>query len=130
MLTGDKFHVDADGNFFIVGRSDDMLRVGGIWVSPTEIEAAIAEHEGVLESAVIGRPDDEQLVKPHAYVVLKDGVAPAAGADGAAGMAEALRSHVRDRLAHYKCPRWIDFVDELPKTTTGKIQRYKLRQEA
>ena len=130
VLTGDKFHVDADGNFFIVGRSDDMLRVGGIWVSPTEIEAAIAEHEGVLESAVIGRPDDEQLVKPHAYVVLKDGVAPAAGADGAAGMAEALRSHVRDRLAHYKCPRWIDFVDELPKTTTGKIQRYKLRQEA
>ena len=91
-------------------------------MSPTEIEAAIAEHDGVLESAVIGRPDDEQLVKPHAYVILKDGVA-------ADGMADALRSHVRDRLAHYKCPRWIDFVDELPKTTTGKIQRYKLRAE-
>ena len=127
VLTGDKFRVDADGNFFIVGRSDDMLRVGGIWVSPTEIEAAIAEHDGVLESAVIGRPDDEQLIKPHAYVVLKDGVTPENGADG---MADTLRSHVRDRLAHYKCPRWIDFVDELPKTTTGKIQRYKLRAEA
>ena len=81
----------------------------------------------MLESAVIGRPDDEQLIKPHAYVVLKNGVTPEDGADG---LADTLRSHVRDRLAHYKCPRWIDFVDELPKTTTGKIQRYKLRAEA
>jgi len=121
VLTGDKFYEDEDGNYFIVGRSDDMLRVGGIWVSPTEIEAALAEHEAVLESAVIGQPDDEQMIKPYAFVILKDGHA------GGADLESILKDHVRSRLAHYKCPRWIEFVDELPKTTTGKIQRFRLR---
>jgi len=122
VLTGDKFFQDEDGNYFIVGRTDDMLRVGGIWVSPTEIEAALSEHEQVLESAVIGHPDEEQMIKPFAYVILKDGAArePA--------LVEALKEHVRTRLAHYKCPHWIEFVDELPKTTTGKIQRFRLRE--
>ncbi len=124
VMTGDKFYQDADGNYFIVGRSDDMLRVGGIWVSPTEIEAALAEHDAVLESAVIGTPDDEQMIKPHAYVILKD---RAAAEDG---LAERLKDHVRERLAHFKCPRWIEFVDDLPKTTTGKIQRFRLRETA
>ncbi|MEQ8695465.1 MAG: benzoate-CoA ligase family protein [Bauldia litoralis] len=124
VMTGDKFYQDEDGNYFIVGRSDDMLRVGGIWVSPTEIEAALAEHDAVLESAVIGTPDEAQMIKPHAYVILKDGAA----ADD--GLVDALKGFVRERLAHYKCPRWIDFVDELPKTTTGKIQRFRLRESA
>jgi benzoate-CoA ligase family protein len=123
VLTGDKFRRDEAGNYFIVGRSDDMLRVGGIWVSPTEIEACLAEHASLLESAVIGHPDDAQLITPHAYVVLRDGAS-------AEGLSEALTEHVRSRLAHYKAPRWFDFVDELPKTTTGKIQRFRLRDEA
>lgn len=122
VMTGDKFYQDADGNYFIVGRSDDMLRVGGIWVSPTEIEAALAEHDAVLESAVIGRPDEAQMIKPYAYVILKDGLS----CDDR--LADGLKDHVRSRLAHYKCPRWIEFVDELPKTTTGKIQRFRLRE--
>ncbi len=121
VLTGDKFYHDKNGNYFIIGRSDDMLRVGGIWVSPTEIEAILAEHEAVLESAIIGQPDDEQMIKPSAYVILKD------NAEGSASLADELKQHVRERLAHYKCPRWVEFVDELPKTTTGKIQRFRLR---
>jgi len=123
VLTGDKFYQDADGNYFIVGRSDDMLRVGGLWVSPTEIESALAEHDSVLESAVIGRPDQEQMIKPHAYVILRSGIS------GDDALREELKDHVRSRMVHYKCPRWIDFVDELPKTTTGKIQRFRLRTE-
>ena len=123
-MTGDKFYRDADGSYFIVGRSDDMLRVGGIWVSPTEIEAALAEHDAVLESAVIGHPDEAQMIKPFAYVILRE---DRAGGDD---LAEALKAHVRGRLAHYKCPRWIEFVEELPKTTTGKIQRFRLRATA
>ncbi len=124
VMTGDKFYQDEKGNYFIVGRTDDMLRVGGIWVSPAEIEAALAEHDDVLESAVIGHPDEEQMIKPFAYVILKDGVEKANGLD------DALKDHVRGRLAHYKCPRWIEFVDDLPKTTTGKIQRFRLREGA
>lgn len=122
VMTGDKCYRDAEGNYFHVGRSDDMLRVGGIWVSPTEIEGALASHDAVLESAVIGAPDDKQMIKPYAYVILKDGVA------GDAALADDLKAHVRASLAHYKCPRWIDFVAELPKTTTGKIQRFRLRE--
>lgn len=122
VLTGDKMSCDVDGNYFLVGRSDDMLRVGGIWVSPAEVESAIARHDSVLECAVIGFPDEEGMVKPKAYVVLRN-----AGGDAAA-MAEALRTHVRATLAHFKCPRWFVFVEELPKTSTGKIQRFRLRQ--
>jgi benzoate-CoA ligase family protein len=123
VLTGDKLYQDGDGNFFLVGRSDDMLRVGGIWVSPAEVESAIAEHAAVVECAVVGHPDGDSMIKPKAYVVLRD-------AGDAQGLADALRDHVRERLAHFKCPRWFEFVDELPKTSTGKIQRYRLRQLA
>jgi len=125
VLTGDKMHQDEDGNFFLVGRSDDMLRVGGIWVSPAEVESVIAQHDAVLECAVVGHPDADEMIKPKAYVVLRD----ANGSDRG-HLDEALRNHVRERIAHIKCPRWFEFVDELPKTSTGKIQRFRLRQQA
>ena len=101
-----------------------MLRVGGIWVSPAEIESALAEHQDVSECAVIGVEDENALVKPKAYVVLK------AGVDSSAQVEESIRQVVRDKLAHYKCPKWIEFVDDLPKTATGKIQRFRLRHMA
>ncbi len=116
--TGDKYTVDADGYFYMQGRSDDMLKVGGIWVSPVEVESALIAHEAVLECAVVGHRDKDELVKPRAFVVLKP---------GARATAEELQGFVKDRIAPYKYPRWIDFVDELPKTATGKIQRYRLR---
>jgi benzoate-CoA ligase len=122
--TGDKYRCDADGYFWYQGRSDDMLKCGGYWVSPAEVEAAIVTHPAVLECAVVGREDDERLVKPVAFVVLKEGAA------ASPPLAETLRAHVKSRLAVYKCPRWVEFVPELPKTATGKIQRYKLRAAA
>jgi benzoate-CoA ligase family protein len=124
VLTGDKVYEDSAGNFFLVGRSDDMLRVGGIWVSPAEVESAIADHEAVLECAVVGHPDQDNMIKPKAFVVLRD----ATGIAGAQ-LVEDLRKHVKQRLAHFKCPRWFEFVSELPRTTTGKIQRFRLRQQ-
>ena len=123
VLTGDKVFEDGDGNFFLVGRADDMLRVGGIWVSPAEVEGVIAQHAEVLECAVIGTPDGDNMIKPKAFVVLRKPVA-----DSEVFVAE-LRAFVRERLAHVKCPRWFALVDELPKTSTGKIQRFRLRQE-
>jgi benzoate-CoA ligase len=120
--TGDKYHVDADGYYWYDGRTDDMLKVGGIWVSPAEVEGVIVEHPAVLECAVVGAPDTEALIKPKAFVVLKDGAARPDGLD------RAIQEFVKGRLAPYKYPRWIEFVDELPKTATGKIQRFKLRQ--
>jgi len=120
--TGDKYTESDDGFFTYCGRTDDMLKVGGIYVSPFEVEAALVTHGAVLEAAVIGLADENQLIKPKAFVVLKPGQSAAAGLD------EALKAHVKDRLAHYKYPRWIEFVSELPKTATGKIQRFKLRQ--
>lgn len=122
VLTGDKFYQDADGNFFYVGRNDDMLRVGGIWVSPAEIESALAEHPAVLECAVIGVADENLMVKPKAFVVLRS------QGDAAPALESEMGVFLRDKLAHYKCPRWIVFVPELPKTTTGKIQRFRLRE--
>jgi benzoate-CoA ligase len=119
--TGDKYLVDADGFYIYQGRSDDMLKVGGIYVSPFEVEAALVSHEAVLEAAVVGQEDENKLVKPKAFVVLKGGVQPSDA------LAETLKAHVKDKLAHYKFPRWIEFVAELPKTATGKIQRFKLR---
>lgn len=119
--TGDKYKRDADGYFWYQGRSDDMLKCGGYWVSPAEVEAAILTHPSVLECAVVGCEDETQLVKPLAFVVLKDNHQPSAE------LAEVLKAHVKTQLAVYKYPRWIDFVVELPKTATGKIQRYKLR---
>ena len=119
--SGDKYMQDADGYYVYGGRADDMLKVSGIWVSPTEVEGALISHEAVLEAAVIGAEDESRLVKPKAFVVLKEGQA------GGAALAEALKQHVKDKLAPYKYPRWIEFVGELPKTATGKIQRFKLR---
>jgi benzoate-CoA ligase len=119
--TGDKYLRDEDGYFWYQGRSDDMLKCGGYWVSPTEVESAIVTHPAVLECAVVGCEDEERLVKPMAFVVVTKG--QAASSD----LADALKAHVKARLAVYKCPRWIEFVTELPKTATGKIQRYKLR---
>jgi benzoate-CoA ligase len=116
--SGDKYTRDADGYYTYGGRSDDMLKVGGIYVSPFEVEASLTTHAAVLEAAVIGVADTDELVKPKAYVVLKPGQA-ATAAD--------LQQHVKSQLAPYKYPRWIEFVPELPKTATGKIQRFKLR---
>jgi benzoate-CoA ligase len=119
--SGDKYSVDADGFYAYGGRSDDMLKVSGIWVSPAEVEAALVSHDAVLEAAVVGHEDEQKLVKPKAYVVLKpDNIASDA-------LKDALQRHVKDRLAPYKYPRWIEFMAELPKTATGKIQRFKLR---
>jgi benzoate-CoA ligase len=116
--SGDKYSQDADGFYAYGGRTDDMLKVSGIWVSPAEVEAALVSHEAVLEAAVVGKEDEQKLVKPKAYVVLKPGKT--------AGVEE-LQNHVKAKLAPYKYPRWIEFVNELPKTATGKIQRFKLR---
>jgi benzoate-CoA ligase len=119
--TGDKYYQDADGYFWYAGRADDMLKVGGIWVSPIEVENTLIKHPAVLEAAVVGKEDTDRLVKPKAFVVLKE----PAGAGPA--LAEELKGFVKDRIAPYKYPRWIDFVTDLPKTSTGKIQRYRLR---
>ena len=119
--TGDKYRADENGVLFYCGRNDDMLKVGGIYVSPFEVEAALTRHEAVLEAAVVGQPDQDELIKPKAFVVLKPGTAPSDA------LAEALKTFVRNDLASYKYPRWIEFIEALPKTATGKIQRFKLR---
>ena len=103
------------------GRNDDMLKVSGLYVSPVEVEGALIAHPAVLEAAVVGKEDDKHLIKPLAFVVLKPGRTPSPQ------LAEELKQHVKSRLAMYKYPRWIEFIDELPKTATGKIQRFKLR---
>ena len=120
--SGDKYRVDADGYYVYAGRSDDMLKVSGIYVSPVEVEAALITHPAVLEAAVVGREDEEKLTKPAAYVVLKP------GQTGSSALCDELRAHVKSLLAPYKYPRWIEFIDELPKTATGKIQRFRLRE--
>ncbi len=120
--TGDKYVVDADGYFWYQGRSDDMLKVGGIWVSPVEVEAALIAHPAVLESGVVGKMDADELMKPKAFVVLKENFAPSPELENE------LRAFVKEKIAHYKYPRWIEFVNALPKTATGKIQRFKLRE--
>jgi benzoate-CoA ligase family protein len=122
--SGDKYVEDDDGYFVYCGRRDDMLKVSGIYVSPFEIEGALQNHPDVLEAAVVGWPDDDQLIKPKAFVVLK---APEKADDA---LAQALQDECRQKLAVYKYPRWIEFRRELPKTATGKIQRFKLRAEA
>jgi benzoate-CoA ligase len=119
--SGDKYSMDADGFYAYGGRSDDMLKVSGIWVSPAEVEAALVSHDAVLEAAVVGEEDEQKLVKPKAYVVLKPGQSASDALKGA------LQQHVKEKLAPYKYPRWIEFLNELPKTATGKIQRFKLR---
>jgi len=123
VLTGDKARFDEDGNIYLVGRSDDMLRVGGVWVSPLEVETALTRHPAVLECAVIGFPDENSMIKPKAFVVLGDKTS--ANQDR---MEQELKEFCRSQLAHIKCPRWIVILPELPKATTGKIQRFRLRQ--
>jgi benzoate-CoA ligase family protein len=123
MRTGDKFLQDNEGYYVYCGRRDDMLKVSGMYVSPFEVEGALCTHPEVLEAAVVAWPDEEHLIKPKAFVVLKS-------ADKACDeLAQALRDHVKSTLAPYKYPRWIEFRTELPKTATGKIQRFKLRAE-
>lgn len=122
--TGDRFRINTDGDYIHCGRSDEMLKVGGIWVSPVEVESALIAHDAILEAAVVGLPDENDLIKPKAFVVLKPGVSPAIH------LAAELKQFLKTRLAPYKCPRWIEFVDELPKTATGKIRRNVLRTTA
>ena len=119
--TGDMYYRDADGYYQNAGRGDDMMKVGGLWCSPFEIEARLIEHPKVLEAAVVGHADEDGLIKPAAYVVLND------AADTGDAMEAALVAHCREGLAHFKYPRWFHFVDDLPKTATGKIQRFRLR---
>jgi benzoate-CoA ligase len=126
--TGDKYYQDADGFYFHAGRSDDMIKAGGIWVSPVEVEGALLAHAEVLECAVIGTADADGLVKPHAFVTLR----AATDADDAvkARIDQELRALAKEKLAPYKAPRRITFVAGLPKTATGKIQRFLLRAGA
>ena len=120
--TGDKYVVDEEGYYRYCGRTDDMLKVSGQWVSPFEVESALLGHEAVLEAAVVAAEDDQGLVKPKAFVVPREGV------EADAALAAALQEFVKDRLAPFKYPRWIEFAGDLPKTATGKIQRFKLRR--
>lgn len=120
--TGDKYERTPEGRYVYCGRTDDMFKVSGIWVSPFEVEQTLVEHPSILEAAVIGRADDQDLIKPAAYVVLKEG---AEKVD-----ADTLKGFVKDKIGMWKYPRWIEVVDELPKTATGKIQRFKLRESA
>ncbi|HKE18760.1 MAG TPA: benzoate-CoA ligase family protein [Kofleriaceae bacterium] len=121
--TGDTYFRDDDGYYHHCGRSDDMMKVGGIWCSPSEIESRLMEHADVREAAVVGVPDAHGILKPEAWVVLRDGVAPSDA------LAEALVTHCKSHLARYKFPRRVHFVGELPRTATGKVQRYLLRQQ-
>jgi benzoate-CoA ligase len=122
--TGDHYYQDEDGYFWFAGRSDDMLKVGGISVSPAEVEHAFMDHQAVLACAVVGRPDGDGLIKPLAYVVPRQSVV------ATPELALELQQLARQRLADYKRPRWVEFVDALPTTATGKVQRFKLRERA
>jgi 4-hydroxybenzoate-CoA ligase len=119
--SGDKFYRDAEGYYHYCGRTDDMFKVSGMWVSPFEVESALMTHEAVFEAAVIGKEDADGLTKPKAFIVLKDGYTPDER------LFEMLRSHVKERAGPWKFPRWIDVRADLPRTATGKIQRFKLR---
>jgi benzoate-CoA ligase len=122
VVTGDKFYRDADGYYFYCGRADDMLKVGGLWVSPNEVENALLAHPAVSEAAVVGRSDESGLTRTVAYLV------PRAPYTGSADLAAEIRAFVRERLAAYKCPHAMVFTGEIPKTATGKIQRFRLRE--
>jgi 4-hydroxybenzoate-CoA ligase len=121
--TGDKYIRDAEGRYTFCGRSDDMFKVSGIWVSPFEVESALITHAAILEAAVVPEADAEGLLKPKAFVVLRPGTQTE-------GLHEALKEHVKQKIGAWKYPRWIEVVDTLPKTATGKIQRFKLRDGA
>lgn len=121
LFTGDKYRVDEGGYYWHCGRSDDMLKVGGIWVAPMEVESALMRHRAVLECAVVGVSDRSELIKPKAFVALRPGHEPSDA------LAEELIAFCQRELAEYKRPRWVVFLPELPKTATGKIQRFRLR---
>ncbi|MEE2955572.1 MAG: benzoate-CoA ligase family protein [Pseudomonadota bacterium] len=120
--TGDTYYQDEENYFIYCGRSDDMMKVGGIWCSPFEIEAKLIEHPAVLEAAVVARPDKDELIKPEAFIILADGV------NTSQNLEAELLEFCKKGLARYKYPRWFTFVEELPKTATGKIQRFLLRK--
>ncbi len=120
--SGDKFYINEDGNYVYAGRSDDMLKVSGIYVSPAEVEATLISHPAVLEAAIVGAKDENDLIKPKAYIVLKN------PSDESAELNQELKNFVKANLAPHKYPRWFIYVEELPKTATGKIQRFKLRE--
>ena len=122
--TGDKFRQTQEGDYVYCGRRDEMLKVSGIWVSPMEVEAALAAHDSVFEAAVVGAPDENGLIKPMAFVVLKP------GSKRGTQLNDTLKEFVKTRIAPYKYPRWIEFVDALPKTATGKVQRFLLQKRA
>jgi benzoate-CoA ligase len=122
LRTGDMLSRDEDGYFYFAGRGDDMLKVSGMWVSPAEVEACLLEHPAVVEAGVVGRPTADGLVRPHAFVVLTAGRSPSPALEAE------LRAFVRDRAAGYKVPAAVDFVAEIPRTATGKIQRFRLRE--
>ena len=123
VYTGDKYRRDADGYYYYCGRTDDMFKVSGMWVSPFDVEAALVSHEAVLEAAVIGKEDADGLIKPKAFIVLKTGYV----ADE--HLLETLKMHVKAQAGPWKYPRWIELRSDLPRTASGKIQRFKLRDE-
>ncbi|MGE3708476.1 MAG: benzoate-CoA ligase family protein, partial [Hyphomicrobiaceae bacterium] len=113
-----------DGNYYYCGRTDDMFKVSGIWVSPFEVESALVSHPAVLEAAVIGAEDTDGLLKPKAFVVLRQ------GQEANQALFDTLKEHVKTQAGPWKYPRWVEVRPELPKTATGKIQRFKLREES
>ena len=121
--TGDKYRQDEDGFFWHAGRSDDLFKVHGLWLSPAEVECALVAHRAVLEAAVVARDDEAGLAKPAAYVGLSQEIVPSQQ------LAHELQNFVAERIGGYKRPRWIEFLHELPKTATGKLQRFKLREQ-
>ena len=121
--TGDQFHVDSEGYYWYHGRTDDMLKVSGIFVAPAEIENCLLQHQAVLECAVIGHDGGDGLVKPKAFVVLRDAVGTSEEE-----LATELKNFVKSHLAVYKYPRWVEFVTSLPKNDRGKIDRKKLKE--
>jgi benzoate-CoA ligase len=121
-VTGDRYRVDGEGFYYFQGRSDDMLRVGGKWLAPQEVENTLNQHPAVLESAVVGYRDEDDLIKPYAFVV------PATGDASSKEVEEEIKAFVKDRIAGYKYPRWIEFVDQVPKTSGGKVQRFILQE--
>jgi benzoate-CoA ligase len=118
--TGDQFHVDEEGYYWYHGRTDEMLKVSGVFVAPAEIENCLLQHQAVLECAVVGHQDDG-LVKPKAFIVLRNEFSPGEG------LAEEIKQYVKTQIAIYKYPRWIEFVDSLPKNDRGKIDRKRLK---
>ena len=121
--TGDKYELTREGRYIYCGRTDDLFKVSGIWVSPFEVEQALVAHPAVLEAAVVAARDEEGLEKPKAFIVLKN------GSNGTDPSGE-LKEFVKEKIGKWKYPRWIEVVPELPKTATGKIQRFKLREGA